>query len=90
MHRLFEEFIIERKLDYFDLIQFSPWEYNWTAEWLLAQGLPDAEPAEPLFLHFQLDSDIRDARSRGFRVEDFAKKYLGLTLAANHQDIESY
>lgn len=82
--------MLERKLDYFDLIGFSPWEYIWIGEWLLSQGLPGATPREPLFLHFDSDADIQHARALGMRVEDFARDYVGLQLAANHQDIEMY
>ena len=88
--RFFEEYVQANGLSYVDLIQFYPWEYIWVAEWLLARGLPGLTPSEPFFLHFDADASIFHARSLGFRAGDLAKRYLGLQLAATHQQIESF
>jgi hypothetical protein len=88
--RFRDEFLSPRRLRYEDLVRHAPWEYVWLAEWLLATGLSDAAPSEPLFLHFASDEAIAHARAMGFKVEDFARHYVGLALASRHQEIEEY
>lgn len=87
---MWERFLVPRKLDYFDIIKFSPWENHWYGEWLLATQCAPIHPTLPYFLHFSSDEDILRARAEGFTVEDFAVHFLGIQLAAGHQQIECY
>jgi hypothetical protein len=84
------EYLEPRGLTFEDLIAYSPWEGTWIGEWEIRRGLPKRRPAESFFLHFVADSAIERARAAGFTTEHFAKRYLGLQLAAGNQQIEAY
>jgi hypothetical protein len=84
------EFLRPRGLGFEDLIRYSPWEGTWVGEWEIFRGLPGRFVAESFFLHFASDAAIERARTAGVTTADFAKRYVGLALAAGHQQIEAY
>jgi hypothetical protein len=84
------EYLEPRGLRFEDLIAYSPWEGTWLGEWEIRRRLPKRRPAESFFLHFIGDDAIERARSAGFTTEHFAARYVGLQLAAGHQEIEAY
>ncbi|HEX4336633.1 MAG TPA: DUF6492 family protein [Polyangiaceae bacterium] len=84
------DYLEPRGLTFDDLIRHSPWEGTWVGEWELRRRLPGRWPAESFFLHFASDDAIERARAAGLTTADFAKRYVGLQLAAGHQAIEAY
>jgi hypothetical protein len=90
LQSLERDYLEPRGLEFEDLIRYSPWEGTWLGEWEIRRRLPKRRPAESFFLHFMSDTAIERARVAGFTTADFAKRYVGLQLAAGHQLIEAY
>ncbi|MBK8011289.1 MAG: hypothetical protein IPK13_08050 [Deltaproteobacteria bacterium] len=90
LRSLREDFLRPNGLQFADLIRLCPWESVWVGEWELFRGLPRRHLRAPCFLHFESDLGIAQAKRAGLRVEDFAARYLGLALAARHQDALEY
>ncbi len=84
------EYLEPRGIGYEDIIRYSPWEGVWVGEWEIRRRLPGRRPAESFFLHFKSDAGIERARAAGFTTADFATRYVGMQLAAGHQEIEAY
>ncbi|HVW29461.1 MAG TPA: DUF6492 family protein [Polyangiaceae bacterium] len=84
------EYLEPRGLRFEDLIHYSPWEAVWVGEWEIRRRLPKRRPSEPFFLHFISDAAIERARAAGFTTAHFAARYVGLQLAAGHQNIEAF
>jgi hypothetical protein len=86
LQRLFDELLDPARISAEALIHYAPWEYQWYAEWQLAQGLDGAEPCEPLFLHFARADALQHARAAGLSERALARRYVGLAMAARHFD----
>ncbi|HEU4411893.1 MAG TPA: DUF6492 family protein [Polyangiaceae bacterium] len=84
------ELLAPRGLRAADLIRYSPWEAIWMGEWEVYRGLPKRFVTECYFLHFITDEAIERARAARLTTDDFAERYIGLQLAAGHQQIEAY
>jgi glycosyltransferase involved in cell wall biosynthesis len=83
----FEARIAADGLSFVDLIHLAPWEADWYGHFAL-KYFPDAiRPVTPMFLHFTTDEQIEAARRAGVSNETLAHNYLGVNLAARHQDI---
>ena len=81
------QFLEPRRLDTARLIEHAPWEAVWVGEWELSRGAPQRFPMEPLLCHFDSDSAIEHARAQGVTASQLAERYLGVILAARHQNI---
>lgn len=90
LRTLREDYLEPNGRDFGDLIRLCPWESVWVGEWELFRGLPQRFLRAPCFLHFESDTGMAEAKRAGFRIEDFAVRYLGLALAARHQDLLEY
>jgi|GEM_PF-1042431 len=86
---LHEQLLQPRGLSFEDLIGYSPWESVWLGEWELYRGLPGRFLIDPLLLHIYKDTTILHARNTGLTEAILSRRYLGLTLAARHQALES-
>jgi hypothetical protein len=84
------EFLSPRGLDARKLIEYSPWEYVWLGEWMIANGCANVFPMEPVFLHFDSDAAIAHAKNRGLTKARIAERYLGIALAAGHTPRERF
>jgi hypothetical protein len=84
------EFLSPRGLDARKLIEYSPWEYVWLGEWMIASGWAHVFPMEPVFLHFDSEAAVAQAKSRGLTEARIAERYLGIALAAGHTPRERF
>jgi hypothetical protein len=89
LESLENEFLRPRNLDFNALIKHSPWEAVWAGEWEVWRGLPNRYAIEQPFLHIRSDATIIRARSEGLTENTVATRYLGLQLAARHQEFET-
>jgi len=87
--RSFEEAVLAPlRMTFSDLLQYAPWEANWIGEWTIASGMRGRHIVESPFLHIRSDEAIRRARREGLGESRLAARYLGLQLAARHQEYE--
>jgi hypothetical protein len=87
--RSFEEQVLARlRMTFADLLRYAPWEANWIGEWVIASGMQDRHIIESPFLHIRSDDAILRARREGLDESRLAARYLGLQLAARHQQYE--
>jgi hypothetical protein len=87
--RSFEEQVLAPlRATFADLLRYAPWEANWIGEWVIASGMRGRHIVESPFLHIRTDDAIRRARREGLRESRLSARYLGLQLAARHQQYE--
>jgi hypothetical protein len=87
--RSFEEKVLAPlRATFADLLQYAPWEANWIGEWVIAGGMRGRHLVEAPFLHIRSDEAIRRARREGLDESRLSRRYLGLQLAARHQQYE--
>jgi hypothetical protein len=87
--RSFEEQVLARlRMTFADLLRYAPWEANWIGEWVIASGMHNRHIIESPFLHIRSDDAILRARREGLDESRLAARYLGLQLAARHQQYE--
>jgi hypothetical protein len=85
-----EEHLAPRRLGFTDVLRYAPWEAAWVGEWEFSRGCPGRFIADPYFLHFASDEAILHARASGVTRADVARRYLGIALAADHQEIMTF
>jgi hypothetical protein len=83
-----EEVLAPLRMTFADLLQYAPWEANWIGEWVIASGMKGRHAIESPFLHIRSDEAIRRARREGIDESRLAARYLGLQLAARHQEYQ--
>ncbi|MEY4579514.1 MAG: hypothetical protein RL701_4217 [Pseudomonadota bacterium] len=76
-----------RGLTFEDLIRYSPWESVWVGEWELFRGWPGRFTVPPYLVHIRSDQTILRARAAHIDEAQIATRYLGLQLAARHQEL---
>ena len=76
-------------IDFTALIDISPWEADWYANWVLTSRCIEVLPKVPLFFHFPTDDLIIRAREMGITNTVLARSFLGVALAARHQELLS-
>lgn len=84
MHR---DWLEPNRLSVEDLIRFAPWEAVWVGEWEFHRGLPNRHLLPLPLLHVRSDDAIRRARATGLTEAKVAQRYLGIQLAARHQEL---
>ena len=80
---LFENYITPNKLSIETLIQFSPSEFTWYGEWLLASNVIPIYPRQPLMKVFHYSQQYHEAKHKGYTEHDFKKNYLGIIMQSN-------
>ena len=80
---LFENYITPNKLSIETLIQFSPSEFTWYGEWLLASNVIPIYPRQPLMKVFHYGQQYHEAKQKGYTEKDFTKNYLGIIMQSN-------
>ena len=70
-----------------ELLEHAPWEGTWLGEWELYRGAPGRHLVESCILHIRSDSVIVRARREGVTEARLARRYIGIQLAAGHQDL---
>jgi hypothetical protein len=84
-----EQVLKPRGWTFHTLINFAPWEAIWIGEWELFRGAKGRFFIEPPLLHIRTDEGITQARKLGISERVVATRYLGLQLAARHQQLDS-
>ncbi|GAA1340978.1 hypothetical protein GCM10009611_11600 [Arthrobacter roseus] len=69
-----------------DLLRYSPWEAIWYGHWAIQRFRERVVPKEPDFLHFSSDSEIDRAKELGITEKSMSGAFMGVTLAARHQE----
>ncbi len=85
-----KEQVLDRDgVDFETLIEICPWEANWYGNWVLSSGCIEVVPKEMMFIHFRTDESIIRAREMGITNAVLARAFLGVALAARHQELMS-
>jgi hypothetical protein len=83
--RDFEQYVTDEGVSFTDLIPLSAWEADWHGYFSFKFSRGRITPIEPLFLHFNRDESLNDARKMGVSRNSLSKNFLGLTLVARRQ-----
>lgn len=83
--RDFEQYVTDEGVTFTDLIHLSAWEADWYGYFAFKFSRSRITPIEPLFLHFNSDESLNEARKMGVSRNSLTKNFLGVTLAARHQ-----
>jgi hypothetical protein len=83
--RDFEQYVTDEGVTFTDLIHLSAWEADWYGYFCFKFSRGRITPIEPLFLHFNSDESLNEARKMGVSRNSLSKNFLGLTLAARQQ-----
>ena len=75
--------------DFETLIAIAPWEAYWYTEWVLSTRCIEVVPKAPMFVHFVTDESIIRAREIGLTNTALARSFMGVALAARHQELLS-
>jgi hypothetical protein len=86
----FALFLAERRLDFYDCIKISPWEYTWYACFALARWPNQIPGYSSPVLHFADEDSVALAKANGFTVDDFRKRFVAIQMAARHFDRVRY
>lgn len=82
----FWNYLRSEDLTFSDLLKYSPWEALWYANWAMQRHRSSLVTREPDFLHFESDEEVHAARRLGVTERTLSINFLGVTLAARHQN----
>ena len=78
-----DNYINPNNLSWEQLLQYSPSEFSWYGEALLAFSAIKTYPAEPLFKVFHYKQQVEDYRRDGLTEEMISQNYLGIIMQSN-------
>jgi len=78
-----EQYIIPNKLTFPDLIEYSPSEFSWYGEALLAFKAIEIYPVEPLFKVFHYPQQYIEYKQQNVTEEMIAQNYMGIIMQSN-------
>jgi len=78
-----EEYMTPNNLSFPDLIEYSPSEFSWYGEALLAFKAIDIYPIEPLFKVFHYPQQYIEYRQQSITEEMISQNYIGIIMQSN-------
>jgi hypothetical protein len=78
-----EKYMIPNNLSFPDLIEYSPSEFSWYGEALLAFKAIDIYPVEPLFKVFHYPQQYIEYRQQNITEEMISQNYMGIIMQSN-------
>jgi hypothetical protein len=78
-----EEYMVPNNLLFPDLIEYSPSEFSWYGEALLAFKAIDIYPVEPLFKVFHYPQQYIEYKQQNITEEMIAQNYMGIIMQSN-------
>ena len=78
-----EKYILPNKLSFPDLIKYTPSEFSWYGEALLAFKAIDIYPVEPLFKVFHYPQQYMEYKQQNITEEMIAQNYMGIIMQSN-------
>ena len=78
-----EEYMIPNDLSFPDLIKYSPSEFSWYGEALLAFKAIDIYPIEPLFKVFHYPQQYIEYKQQNITEEMITQNYMGIIMQSN-------
>ena len=87
MHKVWksleEQYMSPNNLTFPDLIEYSPSEFSWYGEALLAFKAIEVYPAEPLFKVFHYPQQYIEYKQQNITEEMIAQNYMGIIMQSN-------
>lgn len=78
-----EQYMIPNGLTFSNLIEYSPSEFSWYGEALLAFKAIEIYPAEPLFKVFHYPQQYIEYKQQNVTQEMIAQNYIGIIMQSN-------
>jgi len=78
-----EQYMIPNNLTFPDLIEYSPSEFSWYGEALLAFKAIEIYPSEPLFKVFHYSQQYVEYKQQNITEEMVAQNYMGIIMQSN-------
>jgi hypothetical protein len=78
-----EQYMIPNELTFPDLIEYSPSEFSWYGEALLAFKAIEIYPVEPLFKVFHYPQQYIEYKQQNITEEMIAQNYMGVIMQSN-------
>lgn len=78
-----QEYMAPNNLTFHQLIEYSPSEFSWYGEALLAFKAIDIYPVEPLFKVFHYPQQYIEYKQKNITQEMIAQNYMGIVLQSN-------
>lgn len=78
-----EGYMLPNKLSFPDLIKYTPSEFSWYGEALLAFKAIDIYPVEPLFKVFHYPQQYMEYKQQNITEEMIAQNYMGIIMQSN-------
>lgn len=78
-----EQYMIPNKLTFPNLIEYSPSEFSWYGEALLAFKAIEIYPVEPLFKVFHYPQQYIEYKQQNITEEMIAQNYMGVIMQSN-------
>ena len=78
-----EEYMVPNNLLFPDLIEYSPSEFSWYGEALLAFKAIDIYPVEPLFKVFHYPQQYIEYKQQNITEEMISQNYMGIIMQSN-------
>ena len=79
-----ENFLLERGLNYIDIMKISPYEFSWYNMWLQKSKDIEIQIKEPLIKFFHQKSQHLEYINRGITLNDLARGFIGYNINSNY------
>ena len=78
-----DNYIIPNNLTWEQMLEYSPSEFSWYGESLLAFKAIDIYPCEPIFKVFHYEQQLQEYKQNGITEEMISQNYLGIIMQSN-------
>ena len=78
-----EDWMIQKNLDYFSLIEISPYEYSWYNVWLQKCNIIEVVPTEPFFKMYHTKFQYQLDRVALMTEDNIKSQYIGIVMNSN-------
>ena len=78
-----KEYCIEKKYEYEDMINYSPFEFTWYNVALQKFNIVPIIEIEPLFKYFHNKEQYLNAKRNLMGLNDWARQYIGIVVNSN-------
>lgn len=84
LQSLHDNFMQLNNFTYIDLLTRAPYEFSWYNMWLQKDKTIPIEIKEPLIKSFHQESQHREYKAKGIRINDIARAYIGYNVNSNY------